>query len=278
MRLAGVVAGVLLVVADAADAVLLGGCEVGEHLGELDRHHVRVDDRQRSQVGVAAQDGELVAGGHDRAADHDGLGAGGAHHVLHLDVGVLGDRHRVEDHVGDEPVDGVDGAAVALQPVQADTVAQLGHRLEVVGHDRERVAEQPRQHHGRLERTDDRDVHELAALREAGVVATPDDEGVEAVALGFHRGHHDLGLGEVLGGVVVDVARGVCEVADLDVGRAVQRRPQGGLDQLVVAVGAERVEEADACHGDPLEIDADLGVDRGDVRGAVERSSQPATM
>ena len=71
-----VVAGVLLVVAGAADAVLPGGVQVGEHLGQLDRHHVRVHDRQRSQLGVAAQRGQLVAGRHDRAADDDGLGAG----------------------------------------------------------------------------------------------------------------------------------------------------------------------------------------------------------
>ena len=42
--------------------------------------------------------------------------------------------------------------------------------------------------------------------------------GVEPLPLGGERGRHDLGLDEVLGGVVVDVSGRLGEVADLDLG------------------------------------------------------------
>ena len=86
-------------------------------------------------------------------------------------------------------------------------------------------------------------LHQLPHWAKARVVATADHEGVEPLLFGGDRRGHDLGLGEVLRGVVVDVSWRMGEVADLDLGGVAQARPQGVGDQVVVRVRSERVQE-----------------------------------
>src|ERR687895_947334 len=159
-----------LVVAAAADPVLADRAEIREELGRLDGHDVRIDDRQRAEFLGALQDLALEAGGDDRAPEHDALCA-----VLIEDAAaalerVARDGGGIVDHVLDVPVDRADGAAVRLDPKQADEVLELRHGLPVVGDDRETVPEVPREENGRLQRPHDGHVRELAGDVDAGVV------------------------------------------------------------------------------------------------------------
>ena len=124
-------------------------------------------------------------------------------------------------------------------------VLELGHGLPVVGHDREAVAEVAGEEHRRLERPDDRHVRQLARDVDAGVVAAADHERVHAFAVRLDDLTEDLDLHQMLRHVVVDVARAVLEVRDLDLGAGAHVWLERVTHDPVVRVRSEGVAEPD---------------------------------
>src|SRR5918999_5054156 len=234
-----------LVVAAATDPVLDYGAEVREELGRLHGHDVRVDDRKRTELVGAAHDLALEASGDDRAPEHDALRAVLLEDAVAALERIAGDGGGVIDHVLHVPVDRADGAAVRLDPIQADEVLELRHGLPVVGDDRETVPEVPREENGRLQRPHDGHVRELARDVDAGVVTAADHERVHALPLRLHDLAKYLDLDQVLRQVVIDVARAVLEVRDLDVGVRPEVRLERLADEVVVRVRSERIAESD---------------------------------
>ena len=114
--------------------------KVGKPFGDFEGDQIRIDNRHLGRR-PAFHQMFLIDGGDDGAPHDDAFRVHALGGVLREAHDVLHHRLAVADHVAHEPVDGIDAPEIGTAAAEKSAVAQIGHRLAMVGQQHVGMAE-----------------------------------------------------------------------------------------------------------------------------------------